>query len=223
MKHMKVVPSLPAHSFDELNALAGAVVGDVTELQVDIVDGKFVHAVSWPFTESEPLAELRKLKNFTHDFSIEVDCMVMKPERYLNLFVELGVSRVIMHMRSTEVYERIIEHARTHGYKVGIAFTNDVPFEEYAALIPKIDFVQVMGIAVVGAQGQPFDERTLETVSHLRSVFPELEIAVDGSVNKETIVPLKEAGVTRFAPGSAIAKQEDPKAAYHQLCALVGA
>lgn len=218
---MKVVPSLPAHSFDELAVLAEAVVGDVAELQVDIVDGKFVDAYSWPFTESDPISELHKVKGLTHDFVIEMDCMVLEPEQYLDLFVELGVSRVIVHMRSTEAYEDIIVHARQHGYKIGIAFTNDVPYEEYAALIPSIDFVQVMGIAVVGAQGQPFDERTLETVARLRSQYPDLEIAVDGSVNKDTIVSLKEAGVTRFAPGSAIAKQSDPKAAYHHLCSLI--
>lgn len=219
---MKIVPSLPAQSFEEIAALAESVVGDVTELQVDIVDGKFVDAYSWPFTEADPIAELDRLIPLVKDFAIEMDCMVIEPEQYLELFVQLGVSRVIMHMRSTEKYDEIIAHAREHGYKIGIAFTNDVPFTEYEALISQIDYVQVMGIAVVGAQGQPFDERTLETVAMLHAKYPDLEIAVDGSVNKDTIVRLKDVGVTRFAPGSAIAKQPDPRAAYHQLCTMIG-
>lgn len=218
---MNIVPSLPAQTYTEIEALATALVHVVQELQIDIVDGKFVEAVSWPFTEHDPRTAMQQLAPLTQDFSIEMDCMVMHPEQYLDLFVGLGVSRVIVHMRSTDAYDAIVKHARAHGYKIGIAFTNDVPFEEYRDLIGRVDFVQIMGIAVVGKQGQPFDDRTLVTARMLRDAYPELEIAVDGSVNQHTIGALKEAGVTRFAPGSAIAKQEDPKAAYHHLCSLI--
>lgn len=217
VSNFTVVPSLPATSFSEISALAEALRGEVNELQIDIVDGRFVDAVSWPFTETEPIEALRQLPEVTEGFSIEMDCMVQEPRQYLDIFVELAVNRVIVHMQSTQAYEEIITHARTHGYKIGIAFTNDVPSDAYVPLIPKVDFVQVMGIAVVGKQGQPFDTRTLDTVRHLKMVYPDLEIAVDGSVNLQTITQLRDAGTTRFAPGSAIAKQEDPLLAYHQL------
>lgn len=219
---MRVVPSLPAQSFSEIQSLAKSLLHVAPELQIDIVDGRFVEAVSWPFTEDNPLIALDRLTSLVPDFAIEMDCMVMDPEQYLDKFVEIGASRVIVHMRSTEAYEKIIKHARKFGYKIGIACTNDVPHEEYKTLIPQIDFIQVMGIAVVGKQGQPFDIRTLETVHMLRDSYPDLEIAVDGSVNADTIIPLREAGVTRFAPGSAIAKQQNPAEAYHHLCSLLG-
>lgn len=216
-----IVPSLPAQSFAEIQNLASAMRGCVPELQIDIVDGNFVEATSWPFTETDPLNALKNLTEINEQFDIEMDCMVEKPEQYLDMFVALGVSRVIMHMHSTKAYEDIIAHARTHGYKIGIAFTNDVPLAEVEVYISKIDFVQIMGIATVGKQGQPFDQRTLATAQTLREKYPDLEIAVDGSVNKDTIVPLLEAGVNRFAPGSAVAKQENPKKAYIQLKTLV--
>lgn len=221
MHQLTVVPSLPAASFAEISALAEALRGEVAELQIDIVDGHFVEAISWPFTETEPKIALTHIKEIDADFSIEMDCMIMHPEEYLDIFLEIGMDRLIIHIGSTEAYDEIFLHARTHGYKIGIAFTNDVSSELYEPLIPEIDFVQVMGIAVVGKQGQPFDTRTLDTVRGLRALYPELEIAVDGSVNLDTIVSLKEAGTTRFAPGSAIAKQEDPLAAYHQLVAAI--
>jgi ribulose-phosphate 3-epimerase len=218
---ISIVPSLPAASFSEIQALAVSLRGCVPMLQIDIVDGKFVPALSWPFTEENLKEELTKLKEVGEAFDIEMDCMVQMPEQYLDMFVELGVARVIVHMGSTDVYEEIIAHARTHGYKIGIAFTNDIPLSDVEKHIPSIDFVQIMGIAHVGKQGQPFDERTLETAKILRLKYPDLEIAVDGSVNKDTIALLHQAGVNRFAPGSAIAKQDDPKAAYLELKALV--
>ncbi|MDC1205217.1 hypothetical protein N8083_00010 [Candidatus Pacebacteria bacterium] len=216
-----ITPSLPALSFDEILKLARSLNGVARELQIDIVDGKFVPAVSWPFTETDPVHELQKISEITEIFDIEMDCMVKNPEQFLDLFVKLGVKRVIVHMGSTEIYEEIIGHARLHGYKIGFAFTNDIPLSEVEVFIPKIDFVQIMGIAHVGKQGQPFDQRTLSTAQTLRAKYPELEIAVDGSVNTSTIVALKEAGVNRFAPGSAVAKQVDQKAAYLHLVSLV--
>lgn len=218
---ISVVPSLPAQSFEELKKLADSLAGEANELQVDIVDGEFVPAISWPFTEPDPIAALQRLHELPASFSIGLDCMIMYPEKYLDSFLEAGIQRVIVHMRSTDKYEDIIAHAHAHGYTLGIALTNDVPLEELKPYIDKIDFVQIMGIKHVGSQGQPFDERVLITARVLREQYPDLVIAVDGSVNETTIVKLKEAGVNRFAPGSAIAKQIDPKSAYLKLVSLV--
>lgn len=216
-----VVPSLPASTFEALRSLATVLKGTAPELQVDIVDGQFVPSVSWPFTETDVEAELERLSQFTDDYLIEMDCMILAPEQFLDLFVSLGVARVIIHMGSTENYIDIITHARTHGYKIGLALTNDRPLDELGSYINDIDFVQLMGIATVGKQGQPFDERTLPRAIELRAKYPELEIAVDGSVNKKTIQRLDKAGVNRFAPGSAVAKATDPKEAYNELVKLV--
>lgn len=218
---ISVVPSLPARSFEELRKLADALRGTAPELQVDIVDGSFVAARSWPFTESEPREALGDIQALIPDFSIEMDCMVMQPEQYLDTFSDLGIARVVIHVGSTEEYADCVAHARAHGYRIGIAFTNDVPESEYAPLIAQFDFVQVMGIREVGVQGQPFDERTLATIRAIRSAHPEHEIAVDGSVNADTMVALKDAGANRFAPGSAVARADDPCAAYLHLRALV--
>lgn len=223
MEKIKVVPSLPAQSFAELSNLATRLEGQIDEIQVDIVDGHFVPLKAWPFTvEKSPTEELKDLSKLPSSISIEMDCMVMHPEQYLDLFVELGVVSVIVHVGSTNKVADIIKHARANDYRIGLAFTNDIPLVQVAAYISEIDFVQVMGIAEVGKQGQPFDERTLDTVRTLREQFPNLTIAVDGSVNASTIIQLVEAGANRLAPGSAIAKAEDPVVALKHLKELAG-
>ncbi len=220
MLHISLLPSLPAKNFDEIVQLADAVRGVSSELQIDIVDGQYVPLQSWPFAESDPKKELLKLKQFTNDFEIEMDCMVMQPEEYLDTFVTLGVKRVIVHVGSTQKYEDIIKHAHLHNYHLGLAFTNDTPLDILYQYIDAVDYVQLMGIKEVGQQGQPFDERTLVRARRLRAEFPELEIAVDGSVNADTIPLLREAGVNRFAPGSAIAKTDNPAQSYKHLLSL---
>lgn len=220
---ISVVPSLPAKSFQEIESLCQLLQGIAFEIQVDIVDGKYVPLTAWPFTEvdADMHIELLKLKRFTNDFSIEMDCMVQNPEQYLDTFVEMGAKRVAIHVGSTSKYTEIIEHSRTHGYMLGFALTNDTSLDILLEYIEDVSYVQLMGIKEVGQQGQPFDTRTLARARELRMMFPELEIAVDGSVNMQTMPQLYAAGVTRFAPGSAIAKTPDPASSYKQLRALV--
>lgn len=220
---ISLVPSLPAASWAELAALADAFAGVCPELQIDLVDGKFVPHTSWPFTETDPAAALRAAADLRPHFALEFDCMIEAPEQYLDTFVAVGAARVVVHIGSTDQYDRIIDHARAHQYKLGFAINNDRPLELLLEHIEAADYVQLMGIAAVGQQGQPFDPRTLDRVRELRAQFPELEIAVDGSVNAKTIPELLAAGVNRFAPGSAIAKQANPAAAYEQLHALLHA
>jgi len=216
-----LVPSLPAQSFDEIAALLISIEGSVAGIQIDIVDGLFAPYVSWPFTEENVKAAFDPLSAF-EDFEIEIDCMCMHPENYLEVFVALGIQRVVIHAGSTKQMDLCIAHAREHGYKLGLAVRNDTPPDVLSMYALDIDFVQVMGIKEIGKQGEPFDPQTLDTVRHIRSLYPYLEIAVDGGVNAQTIPALLQAGANRFAPGSAIVKAEDPVVAYKQLAQIVG-
>jgi ribose 5-phosphate isomerase B len=217
-----IVPSLPAASFDEIERIGTLLRNISSGLQIDIVDNVFAPHTSWPFTQADPKSELLKLKEWSSQFEMEIDCMCMDPLQYLDLFVEIGVMRVVIHAGSTEEYAACIAHAHEHKYAIGLAVTNDTDLQVLNTLSSSIDFIQVMGIEHIGQQGQQFDERTLDTVAKLRKIHPYMEIAVDGAVNERTIPHLLQAGVTRFAPGSAVAKAPDPVSAYTHLASMIG-
>ncbi len=219
--YVSVVPSFPAPSWVVLQESLRALQGVAHGFQVDMVDGKFAPFTSWPFTDPNPAESLGRLRDWASVYELEIDCMVMEPFQYLDMLVAVGARRIVIHMGSTEVYAEVIAHARTYGYQIGFAATSAVPLEELVTWVPHIDYVQLMGIKEVGQQGQPFDEETLVRAHTLRMQFPDLEIAVDGSVNARTIPRLYAAGVNRFAPGSAITKASDQVAAYHDLVQLV--
>ena len=69
--------------------------------------------------------------------------------------------------------------------------------------------VQCMGIAKIGAQGEPFDERVFKTIEVLHTRYPNLPISVDGGVNLENAKRLLDAGVSRLVVGSAIFTAKD--------------
>ena len=213
-----IVPSLPAPSFLSLYSLTNALRNTVDTFQIDLVDGQFAPHQSWPFTEPVVAMEWSRLAELPAELRYEFDCMVLQPERYVATLVTFNPLRIIVHYGSTDAWDELCTHAARHQYELGIALTNDVPYADIDPLLSRgITFVQVMGIAKVGVQGQPFDERTLTTITTLRAAHPHLTIAVDGSVNVDTAAKLVAAGATQLAPGSAVATAADPVAAVAAL------
>lgn len=217
---INITPSLPANSWEEIDNLGQSLNGAVEYLQIDIVDGRFTPHISWPFTEPEPDVELAKLKDLSKNFSLEIDCMILAPEKYLEEIININAKRVIIHYGSSDKVRDISERARDAGLEIGLGITNDTSIDVITDHFEYLDFVQLMGIKEIGQQGQPFDERTIENTIQIKSIYPNLPIAIDGAVNSLTIPALVKAGANRLAPGSAITKAKDKLQIYRELKAL---
>ncbi|MEK7390774.1 MAG: hypothetical protein AAB635_01405, partial [Patescibacteria group bacterium] len=85
-----------------------------------------------------------------------------------------------------------------------------------------VDFVQFMGIAKIGFQGQLFDERVYDKISGLRATRPNVTISVDGGVNLETATKLIEAGANRLVVGSALFESEDVAVTIEKFFEIAG-
>lgn len=105
---------------------------------------------------------------------------------------------------------------------MGLAIDPDTDIDEVMEYIPSFDFVQCMGIAKIGYQGQPFDESVLEKINIIRNVFPNMPISVDGGVSAETARDLVGAGATRLIAGSAIMGAESTNEAIAELEGAAG-
>jgi ribulose-phosphate 3-epimerase len=88
------------------------------------------------------------------------------------------------------------------------------------ACMGDIDFVQFMGIAKIGAQGQPFDERVLEKVRVFHARHPDVPIQVDGGVSVKNAKKLLSSGVSTLVMGSGILRAKDPAALIAEIEAL---
>jgi ribulose-phosphate 3-epimerase len=143
--------------------------------------------------------------------------MVSEPLQYLDQLSAVGAKGVIIHYDSTADYMACATHALQHGYVLGLAVLPTVDIAVVQKLIHHFSYIQVMGIREVGAQGQVFAEESLSLIQSLRQMCPEMEIAVDGSVNESTIPRLIHAGANRLAPGSAVIAASDQAYAYRAL------
>jgi len=227
----EIIPAIMPTSFEDLRVKAEKVSAFVGLAQIDIMDGVFVASKSWPYTEGgvekEPhfvqLAKQEEGLPEWEDLDYEIDFMIAEPEKHIDEWLPLGASRLIFHIESVKDIEAFFGHdifkleARSIGshkvIELGLALNPDTPLEAILPHIFKIDFVQCMGIAKIGYQGQPFDERVLTQIHALRLKFPDMPISVDGGVNMETAHDLKGAGATRLVSGSAVFGAEDVEGA----------
>lgn len=187
------------------------------EIHVDVIDGKFVPNVSWPY---DPVGEVIALKSHTDAYTLEVDLMVENPFKAARAWEEAGADMLVFHVETIDLasFKDFIEHT---GITIGISFHGDTSIESVFPYIEVADYVQVMGIHTIGAQGQPFSEETISKIERIKREFPGKMISVDGSVNQHTIKKLAAASVDRLIVGSAIIGQPDPHEAYRALCTLV--
>jgi ribulose-phosphate 3-epimerase len=218
----EIIPAIMPDTYEDLLAKAKRVHALVPLAQIDIMDGAFVKSKSWPYSEGgtrrEPhfvaLMAQDEGMPFWEELDYEIDLMIAEPEKHLDEWLPLGASRLIFHIESIKDLDLFFAHdmwkegARDIGGEkvvaLGLAINPDTPLDAILPHMPKIDFVQCMGIAKIGYQGQPFDERVLSHINALRVKFPNLPISVDGGVNTETAGLLKQAGATRLVAGSAI-------------------
>lgn len=210
------IPIVPAIIPDSLQAAIEAtkLFRFSHEIHVDVVDGKFVEAISWPY---EPIGDVIVLKPHTDKYTLEIDLMVQDPIKAARAWIKAGADMLVFHVETIDLAS-FIDFAEHERVSMGISFSGETPLEAIFPYLKYADYVQIMGINKIGGQGQPFDRSAFGKIKALDPLIP---ISVDGSINKDTIVDAVKAGADRLIVGSAIVKQEDPHAAYLKLRALV--
>ena len=213
-------PIVPAFIPTSVADLAAAVfaVGHVPEVHVDVTDGQFVPFRSWPYiTPDSPLSAITILE----PFALEVDLMVEDQLGAAAAWLQAGADQLVFH--AEVISPTLLETFRVaQDVSVGISSLNSLPLSRLYEYFPFVDYVQVMGIAQIGAQGLPFDESVLARIAQIQSDFPGMPISIDGSMNRTTLPRIVPLGLSRIIVGSAIMGQSDPLVAYHELVALVG-
>lgn len=213
---IEIIPAIMPKDYEDLDEAMSLFVGVVPLVQLDIMDGKFVPARTWPYPKDAHfdaiVAEEEGMPRW-EDINFEVDLMVSDPESVISKWVSAGASRIIVHMEtmknSIEDFEAIRDAIPEGLIEFGLAINTRTPLSSIEPFLDRVDFVQCMGIDRIGFQGEAFDERVLEHVRALRARNPNMPISIDGSVNMDTAKRLVDAGATRLVAGSAILEADD--------------
>ncbi len=226
MNEIEITPTcVPEHAGDVLQY--GGKAGEMgSAIHLDIDDGIFTPEYSWPYIQNVE-KEVRAGEidvNMFRGIKFDVHLMVSDCRAVGENFIHAGARSIIAHVESNDMNTETLDVWRALGVKeIGLALLIDTPLANLNPLLPLCNFIHVMSVAIIGAQGAPFDDRSLERIRVLHENHPDFPIQVDGGVSRENIAELVEAGARRFAVGSAITTASSPAQAYAELVSLAQA
>ncbi len=229
MSKVEIVPAVVPQSLDDLHSVVERFKDVAKHVQVDVVDGHYARGKTWPYRDAATFAKIVEQEKglpFWESVDYEFDLMINNPVESVLQYVHAGASRIILHagaqgaLQALQSLVDLREEGGAFSIKAGVALGAHAQPDDLEPFEAQFDFVQVMGVAKEGHQGEPFDQKALFLVERLHKRYPTLPIQVDGGVNEQNIQELVTAGATRLAVGSAIVKAEDPAAAYLRLVDL---
>lgn len=194
-----------------------ARIPSVARVQIDVVDGRFAAPASWPYCAPGELERMiAQGSMLPGNLEYEMDLMCFDAAGAAAAWLTLGAARLTFHAESATDLPRFLSSLRRrHGefIPLGLALGVGSDLALLEPCIGAIEYVQFMGIAKVGRQGEPFDARALEKVRVFRARHPEVPVQVDGGVSLERARALVSLGVSNVVVGSGILKAKDPAAA----------
>ncbi|MEK7140850.1 MAG: hypothetical protein AAB815_03635 [Patescibacteria group bacterium] len=218
---IEVIPAILPKNYEDLKNDIALVRGVVSMVQVDICDGIFVKSTTWPFTGGDFDSHFQAILNeqegmpFWEDIDFELDLMVSDGVENFDLYTKLGPKSIIFHLEAVgnlESFKDFIEGIDMYirdSIKIGVAINPTTSVEQLFPLVSHVDFVQCMGNDKIGYHGVELDSKVYERIKILREKYPDLPIAVDIGVDKQTAPMLIQAGVTKLVVGSAIFNTDD--------------
>ena len=216
-----VVFSIIPEDFEDLKYKAGRVKNILDFIQIDISNNTFTPSFTWPFQDGsyfyQNIVSGEEGLPFWEDVQYEVDMLIDNPEKEIEDWINAGVSKIIIHLETTEEIEKIREITKEAGVELGISINPSTEDKVLYDNLKHADFVQFMGSDEIGFHGVELDENVFNKIQALREKAPEIIISIDIGVNESTAKELVEAGANRLVSGSFILDSESPKSSVEFL------
>ncbi len=208
-KRIKISPSLLSCDYARL----GEEIAELERLgadmlHIDVMDGHFVPNI----TLGAPIIKcLRKATGLCFD----VHLMISDPLRFIDDFADAGADIITVHTECGCPAESI-KKIKEHGKSAALSIKPATPVEAVYPYLNELDMVLVMTVEP-GFGGQRLIETTLPKIVQIRKRNPEIDIQVDGGINRDTAKLCKELGANVLVAGSYIFQAADRKRALDSL------
>jgi len=211
---IELAPSILSADFARLaDQLACIESGGADAVHVDVMDGRFAPNL----TIGPPV--VAALKKATR---LPLDChlMIVEPERWVDVFVKSGASRLTIHAEAATHLHRTIESIKAAGAEAGVAINPATPLSAIEEIIDDLDLVLVMSVNP-GFPAQKFIPSALDKLRRLALLCEQRGglplIQVDGGVSMSNAGELVHAGARSLVAGAAVFGAADPAEAVRVL------
>lgn len=169
-------------------------------LHIDVMDGSFVPSISYGMPV---IASIRKHTELFFD----VHLMVEEPGRYIQEFQACGADQLTVHAEACKHLDSTLRLIKKAGMRAGVALNPATPLSVLEYVLPLVDMVLIMTVNP-GFGGQTYIETCTEKVRKLKKMVLDagldVDIQVDGGINRQTLPGVLEAGANVIVAGSSV-------------------
>ncbi len=205
IKECKIIPAILEKDFFSIRQKINLLNSETKDFQIDVADRTL--------TKSSSFLNGEKLIEFSQNLNLEVHLMVKNPHQAYKRWLNGGTKKIIFHLESfwdlkktarTSAVNNFINLLKKEKLKIGIGLLYETSVRFIDSFVDKIDSVLLLAIKEPGFQGKAFELGIYDKITYLKAKHPNLVIEVDGGINEQNILKLKEAGATIFSVGSFI-------------------
>lgn len=194
-----ISPSLLAANFADLKQTLNLLKEQkITHLHLDVMDGHFVPAISFGLPVIQSIKE-------SYDFYLDAHLMVSNPLKQIPQFIKANVDGITIHVEAgkTSDIKEALQQIKAAKIKAGLSLKPSTAVKELLPFKEDINLVLLMSVEP-GAGGQSFMPESLERAKEIKALLPDVELQIDGGINKDTLKQVQNSGATNFVAGTAL-------------------